>query len=113
MWDWVRTESLEYYNSFGHYPACKTEEEFVSVVQEFIYMTMVLVTSKATFKDGKCTIRGDFMERRSPIGGRVPDLTVQITHSLHGEIHITTDTHPGFMLHTNVFITQFTAQWGN
>ena len=76
-------------------------------------MTMVPVTSKATFKAGKCTIRGDIITRWSNIGGRVPDLIVQITDSPLGEIHITSDTPPVFMLHTNVFITQFTAQWGN
>ena len=113
MRDWVRTESAGYYDSFGHYPTCKTEDEFVSAVQEFIDMTMVPVTSKATFKDGKCTIRGDFIERWSPIGDRAPDLIVQITDSPLGEIRITSDTPPAFMLHTNVFITQFTAQWGN
>ena len=76
-------------------------------------MTMVPVSSKATFKDGKCTIRGYFFERWSPIGDQVPDLTVQITDSpLIGEIHITSDTPPVFMLHTNVFITQFAAKWG-
>ena len=75
-------------------------------------MTMVPVTSKATFKDGKCTIRADFIERWSPIDDRVPDLTVHITDSPLGEIHITSDTPPVFMLHTNVFITQFTAKWG-
>ena len=113
LWYWLRDESLEYHDSFGQYPACKTEDEFVSAVQEFIDMTMVPVTSKATFKDVKCTIRGDFIERWSPIGDQVPDLTVQITDSPLGEIHITSDTPPVFMLHTNVFITQFTAQWGN
>ena len=86
LWDWVRAENLEYYDSFGQYPACKTEDEFVSAVQEFIDMTMVPVTSKATFKDGKCTIRGGFIERWSLIGVRVPDLTVNITDSPHGEI---------------------------
>ena len=102
LWDWVRTESLEYYDSFGHYPACKTEEEFVFAVQEFIDMTMVPVTSKATFKDGKCTIRGDFIERWSPIGDRVPDLIVLITDSPLGEIHITSDTPPVFMFVTAI-----------
>ena len=75
---------------------------------------MVPGTSRLTFKDGKCTIRGDFIERWSPVGGEgIPDLTVQITDSpLMGEIHMTSDVPLMLLLHTNVFVTQFTTEWG-
>ena len=72
---------------------------------------MVPGTSRLTFKDGKCAIRGDFIERWSPVGGEgIPDLTVQITDSpLMGEIHMTSDV-PPMLLYTNVFVTQFTTE---
>ena len=63
LWDWLRNESLEYRDSFGQYPICKTEAEFVSAVQAFANITMVPGTSRLTFKDGKCATRGDFIER--------------------------------------------------
>ena len=114
LWDWLRNESLEYRDSFGQYPICKTEAEFVSAVQAFANITMVPGTSRLTFKDGKCDIRGDFIERWSPVGGEgIPDLSVQVTDApLMGEIHMTSGIPPMMLLYTNVFVTQFTTKWG-
>ena len=112
LWDWLRDESLEYRDSFGRYPICKTEEELVSAIQAFCEMTMVAGTSKVSCKDGTCTVHGDFIERWCPVGGDGnQDLTVRINDSTFlGEIYITSDTRM-VLLHTNVFVTQFTADW--
>ena len=114
LWDWLRTESLEYHDSFGRCPACKTEEELVSAVQALCEMTMVAGTSKVSFKDDTCTVCGDFIEQWCPVGGDgIRDLTVRIRGSpFLGEICITSSTPPMLLLYTNVFVTQFTADWG-
>ena len=114
LWDWLRDESLEYRDSFGQYPACKTEDDLISAVQAFTKMTMIPGTSQVTFKNGTCTIYGDFIERWCPVGGDgIQDLTVRIRGSpFLGEIYITSSTPPMLLLYTNVFVTQFTADWG-
>ena len=65
----LRITIPSHHDPFGQFPTCKTEEGLVSTVRSFTEMTMIAGTSEVTFKDGKCIIRGDFIEGWSPIDG--------------------------------------------
>ena len=112
LWDHLRDEALSHRDLVGEYPVSNSEEEFVAHVDEFCAMTLVSNTSVVEFSNNGCVIRGEFIPRWSPLGVEdSPHIVVTVTKTPLGEIHLTSDVPPMFLLHTNVFVRQFSGEW--
>lgn len=112
IWDHLRDESLEYAESTGTWPVSADRRELASHVAAFIETTMVPGTWNAILNDSGYVIRGELLPRWALLNSASSSsLVIRIAIApLMGEIHMTTDTTPMLLLHTNVFVRQVASQ---
>ena len=111
LWDFLRTESLEFYESNGEWPTSDSPAAFASHLDSFIAAVFEAETAQVENRDDHTFIQGQIKPQFGMVAA-IGNVMIRIGHMPCGEITLITSTPFVTVLHTKCFVRQFAADWG-